>query len=285
MQLGSKLLEVKRCPNSPGWSHEKTTGLHVLKCKSRKCIVCGEYWAFKWRQALKEKTEYDHAMGIPTAKLALTLTFAEQVHYKVCHAALRYFWQLIRKSYPDVEYWGVVEYNQSHTQPHLHFILGGVNFVPYEFIRENWIKAQNWAKIGRPAFITRIEEIRGNIQQYFTKYVTKLIGGKDEIPRREQWQGRYIRYSRHFFPCSIPAMAVYASWKRQWQAEAYNWKFRSYSTYNDRACIAGISGFIDRSIQEDVDLEYWLNREWNPDIDRIRSTRLVVDIFNDLVQN
>lgn len=285
MQLGTTTLEVKRCPNSPGWCHEKTSGLHVLRCKSRQCKVCGEFWAHKWRQALKEKQEYDKQMGIPTPELALTLTFREAVDYKQCYAALRYFWQLVRKSYPTVEYWGVVEYNQKHTLPHLHFVLGGSTFIPYEFIREKWVTAQNWAQIENTAFIARIEKIRGNIQQYFTKYITKLIGGKDEIPRREQWQGRYVRYSRKFFPATVPTMAVYASWKRQFEADTFIWHPSAYTIHRDKACLAGVSGFIERAFHTDLELERLLNRQWDPDTDRIQGTKMRVDIFSALVQN
>lgn len=269
--------KIKRCPNSPGWYHEKTTGLHAMHCKARNCEVCGEYWSYKWRSALKEKAEYDKAMGIPTPELALTLTFRAQVDYKICYAVLRYFWQLVRQVYPNVEYWGVVEYNQHHTQPHLHFVLGGSTFIPFEFIRNCWIKAQNWGGIEDPAFITRIEKIRGNIQQYFTKYITKLTGGKDEIPRREQWQGRYIRYSKKFFPTSVPAMAVYASWRRQWEADLYLWQFRSYSVFKDRACLAGVSGFIDRAIEADGTIDYWVNRDWNPLADKLKAEKISID--------
>jgi hypothetical protein len=219
-------------------------------------------------------------MGVPPARLALTLTFATQVDYKQAWSALRYFWQMLRKSYPKTEYWGVVEYNQQHTQPHLHFVLGGVTFIPYQFIRAAWSKAQTWAKITDIAFISRIEEIRGNIQQYFTKYITKLIGGKDEIPRREQWQGRYVRYSRKFFPTNVPTMAVYASWKRQFDLDLFQWKAKSYTIHNDRASAAGLTHFINLAKIADQELLETLNRPWLDQDDKLLGVKVTLDIFD-----
>jgi hypothetical protein len=78
--------------------------------------------------------------------------------------------------------------------------------VPYQFLRRIWQIAQRRAGIEKIAFVLRVEEIRKGVAAYFTKYVTKLVGGKDEIPRRQLWAGRYVRYSRNFFPVPISAM-------------------------------------------------------------------------------
>lgn len=265
MELGSKFVDLpeKRCPQAPGWSYSKTGGLHVLKCKSRKCEFCGQFWAWKWRQALAEKAEYDKAMGVPQAKLALTLTLRENVDYLTVQRLLEYFWRFLRKSYPKLEYWGVVECDQKHQRPHFHFILGNVVFIPYQVLRQHWLLSQKWAGINNTAWVLRVEEVQKNIQAYFTKYVTKLLGGKDEIPRRDQWQGRYIRYSKHFFPASISTMAAYASWRRQWELNSFEWPAHPYSQYHQNITHAGLTHFINTCKIADQSLVELVNREWN----------------------
>lgn len=205
----------RRC--SPGFAFNATRNTsHILSCKRRLCPECGKWWSWKWRQALAERTKLAEVSGLPVAKLALTLTLACDPGYERVQAVLRYFWQMLRKDYPDITYFGVVEYNQAHTQPHLHFLVADVDFIPWKKIKAVWIKAQQWGKLPRIAHIERIETIKGNIQQYFTKYITKLNDVKDEIPRRENWQGRYVRYSlkskkrRGFFPSDVASILAAA---------------------------------------------------------------------------
>lgn len=272
MQLGSKYVDLpeKYCPQAPGWSFSKTGGLHVLKCKSRKCEYCGQFWAWKWRQALAEKDEYDQAMGIPRARLALTLTLRQNVEYLTVQRVLEFFWRSVRKKNPDLEYWGVVECDQKHQRPHFHFILANCVFIPYQDLRQYWVNAQKWAGINDQAWVLRVETIEKNIQAYFTKYVTKLLGGKDEIPRRDQWQGRYIRYSRKFFPASVSTMAVYASWRRQWEANRFDWPAHPYSQYQQHITHAGLTHFINECKITDQEIIDTLNREWDYLDDHLR---------------
>ncbi len=178
----------------------------ALFCKRRLCEFCGHLWSQRWCYALKLKAENDVVLSQYGCKLVLTLTFAQLVDFKVMQRVLREFWRLVRVEYPSIGYWGVVEFNQKHSQPHLHFVLSGVDFVPYQFLRRIWQIAQRRAGIEKIAFVLRVEEIRKGVAAYFTKYVTKLVGGKDEIPRRQLWAGRYVRYSRNFFPVPISAM-------------------------------------------------------------------------------
>jgi hypothetical protein len=119
--------------------------------------------------------------------------------------ALKRFWEYMRRAYPGVQYWGVTEYNQKHTQPHFHFILRNDEYIDIDFLTWAWQQAQVSAKFlaDKIAWNVRIEAVKGDIEKYFTKYLTKLTGGKDEIPRPENWQGRYIRYSRQFFGVGI----------------------------------------------------------------------------------
>jgi len=79
----------------------------------------------------------------------------------------------------------------------------GVKFIDREFMQECWQKAQTSAHFKHIAWNVRIEAVKGNIEKYFTKYLTKLVGGKDEIPRPENWAGRYVRYSKKFFGVGI----------------------------------------------------------------------------------
>jgi len=203
----------------PGWGYSPKlqTSFH-LNCKRRRCDDCGKFWAWKWRQALAEKQAFDRTFDIKSCSRALTLTFACNPGYEKVQRALEYFWRFVRKRYPRIEYFGALEFNQKHTVPHVHFILANDVFMEWEWLVPTWQKAQRWAGIETVAFNVRIERIRKNAQAYYTKYISKLTGGKDEIPRRENWQGRFIRYSRKFFPAPIPAMAVAAKFKRQMEA-------------------------------------------------------------------
>jgi hypothetical protein len=102
-----------------------------------------------------------------------------------------------------LEYFGIVEYNQNHTQPHFHFVLRS-GYIPQIVIRKCWQRAQVEAGFKKVAFDVRIEQIRESVKQYFFKYITKLIEGKDELPRPENWSGRGVRYSRAFFTARMP---------------------------------------------------------------------------------
>jgi hypothetical protein len=202
---------------------------YAMPCKSRQCDFCGKIWSLQWRWALKLQADHNEMFKLPKTKMALTLTYAEYADNKVVHACLRYFWQQIRKAFPLIQYWGVVEFNQAHTLPHLHFVISHVDFLPYGFVRSCWQTAQKWAGITTTAFIVRVEKIRGNAQSYFTKYITKLIGSKDEIPRRENWSGRYVRYSRGFFPVGLPAMKLAFRLNKMFHVEQSIEKFAVFS--------------------------------------------------------
>lgn len=192
---------------SPGYGYSPA-GHKTWKmaCKRRNCLDCGWYWACKWRNALKEKARYDSDFNVKPVNKALTLTFAEYVPYDVVQKILRQFWKLLRRAYPNTEYWGVVEFNQAHTIPHLHFLVQQNLYLELDYIDYCWRVAQSRYDLKKLAWNIRIEKIRKNTQAYFTKYITKLTGGKDEIPRREFWSGRFVRYSAHFFPISARTM-------------------------------------------------------------------------------
>jgi len=271
---------------SPGWNYNPTTQqLHIMNCKRRACDRCGKFWAWKWRQALAEKVVYNEAMSLPVPTRALTLTFAMDPGCKVVKDCLRYFWQLMRRCYPGVKYFGIVEYNQKHTIPHLHFLLAGEgeDKVDYEFTKAAWQKAQLWAGIpaDKIAFNVRLEKIRGSIQTYYTKYITKLTGGKDEIPRRENWQGRFVRYSRAstkgpgFFPAPIPVMATYAQFKRKLEADQELERVVSYV----RKPLAGLSGWLEKQDREQDKIDWLLNRPWNWQEQKGRASPVPYDVL------
>lgn len=200
---------------SPGWNVNLTNrSVHAMTCKRRTCEFCGWYWAWKWRKALKEKSISDKHFNLPVASRALTLTFAENIPYVKMQGILRQFWKLLRRGYPGIEYWGAVEFNQAHTQPHIHFILSNTGYIELDYLDYCFKVAQKRYKVEKLAFNLRIEKIRKNVEAYFTKYITKLTGGKDEIPRRENWQGRFIRYSQHFFPVPVAAMLAASSFNK-----------------------------------------------------------------------
>lgn len=198
---------LAQCPRSPGWVY--TPGkdknlVHFLSCKSRQCEKCGYYWSWKWRQLLLEKQKSDARLNKPVISRAITLTTAYDPGYQKVWYALKIFWRIVRENYPNLQYWGVTEYNQKHTQPHFHFILSDDTYIPQVQLTAIWEKAQEKAGFEKIAYKVWIEKIRSNIQAYFTKYLTKLTGGKDEIPKPENWRGRYVRYSRKFFDFPVP---------------------------------------------------------------------------------
>jgi len=256
---------------SPGWVYNATLQkTHQMNCKRRTCPDCGKFWAYKWRSALAEKADFDKSFGLPAPTRALTLTFACNPGHEKVKAALRYFWQLVRKEFSDVQYFGAVEFNQRHTVPHIHFLLANEDYMAWDWLQDCWQTAQTWAGIGKIAFNVRIEKIRKNAQAYYTKYISKLTGGKDEIPRRENWQGRFIRYSRKFFPATIPAMAEYARFRRK--LEANDQLDRLY--YHVRKPLAGLSGAMEQFDREAARLDYLVNRPWSPATDRARAAPL-----------
>lgn len=253
---------------SPGWHYAPAKGvLHRMNCKRRTCEDCGWFWAWRWRQALKQKAENDHRFNNPKADKALTLTFAENVPYVTMQGILRQFWKLMRRAYPNIEYWGAVEFNQSHTIPHLHFILAGAPYLELDYLDYCWKVAQKRYKLEHLAWNLRIEKIRKNIQAYFTKYVTKLLGGKDEIPRRENWGGRFVRYSRGFFP--VPVNAMLAGEKFQEKLKANDTLDRLY--FHVRKPAQELFEFKMACRREEKELFAVVNKKWDPGADRSRA--------------
>lgn len=254
---------------SPGWTYTPASGvIHRMNCKRRTCFDCGWFWAWRWRQALKEKAANDFDLHKRKADKALTLTFAENVAFRIMQRILEDFWLLLRRAYPGIQYWGVVEFNQTHTIPHLHFILANAPFLELDYLDYCWRLAQKRAKLEHLAWNLRIEKIRKNTQAYFTKYITKLLGGKDEIPRRENWAGRFVRYSTGFFP--IPVNAMLAGKKFADKLAANDDLDRVY--WQVRRPLASLSGFLERAAKEDFALYEIVNQQWNPGQDRGRAS-------------
>ena len=211
MDLEGDTITLK-CSKVIGWMYDQTgLVLHPIFCKQRRCIACGWYWAWQWRRLLQMQDELakleQERLGLPDPKYrrALTLTTSYDPGYVKVYAAFRYFWQLLRKEWPGLQYFCVVEFNQAKKQPHFHILLDKDEYMHWTKIQEAWQKAQFWAHFERVAFDIRIEVIRKNIVAYFLKYVTKYTGGKDEIPP-ESWGGRFVRFSREFFMHSTTAM-------------------------------------------------------------------------------
>jgi len=203
------------------------TVVHPVCCKARHCEQCGFFWAWKWRLALSDKKTTLKAMGLPPISRAITLTTAYKCGYKKFWMALKYFWRYIRTYSPDfikpwkkghhklrkgkkiarfpyanIQYCGFVEENVNHTQPHMHLVIYNygndrAGYIPAIVVQMAWEKAQKQAKFEKIAWDTRIERIKKDVAAYFTKYITKLTsGGKaEEIPTKETWKGRYVRYS------------------------------------------------------------------------------------------
>jgi hypothetical protein len=257
---------------SPGWRFTPATDagkLHFLSCKRRSCPKCGKYWAWKWRKMLEDKALSLERSGLPKMQRALTLTTAYDPGYERCRIALSMFWKEVRKSYQGVQYWGVTEYNQEQTQPHFHFILGDDCYIPQPVIKEIWEKVQRWAGFEVIAWNVYIEEIKDNsdIQRYFTKYLTKLTGGKNEIPNREKWKGRYVRYSKKFFdwPTDVILTALFLQENinndNNWQTY-YKVRPKLINDYH------AMDNFIEKCQALEASEAEFINRPWNPQRDK-----------------
>jgi hypothetical protein len=215
------------------------------------CEDCGFYWAWKWRTLLGHKIKRDlEKTGLKISR-AISLTTSYDPGYKKVWIALKRFWQHLRKEYPGLQYWGVTEYNQKHTQPHFHFILSDDCYIPQATIQYYWEKAQSQANFEHIAWNVRIEEIKGDIQKYFTKYVTKLTNGKDEIPRPENWAGRYVRYSRKFFENGVSTQEILAVLRLIWlkEKDPFNRAYFDVKPKFGVNSVWGLGTFIDKSIE------------------------------------
>jgi hypothetical protein len=257
---------------SPGWRFTPATDagkVHFLSCKRRSCEKCGKYWAWKWRKMLEDKALSLERQGLPAMRRALTLTTSYDPGFERLRIALSMFWKELRKAFPGVQYWGVTEYNQEQTQPHFHFILGDDKYIPQPVIKEIWEKVQRWAGFESIAWNVYIEEIKdeSDIQRYFTKYLTKLTGGKNEIPNREKWKGRFVRYSKKFFNFSTDIILT-ALFVQQNISADNNWQ----SYYKIRPKLINDYRAQDDFIAKCQAIEEreseFINRDWNPQRDK-----------------
>jgi len=266
------------CPKSPGYWYGSKTGIHSLGCKSRQCEVCQKYWSTRMRIALNYKTSHYEFFGGKTPFLAMTLTFWEYANHKKVWSISRYFWQLLRAALPDndIKYFRCVEFNQKHTLPHLHFILQGIDFIHYELIRSCWKKAQFWGGCQKLAWNINIQEIEKNMAAYLSKYLTKAGNEKDEIPRPENWKGRYVSYSPGFFPRPVPEMILLAQWSAQ--QEKADQIERMYIWIDpDRRYIEGATEQSQNDWNAQVEE---LNYEWDYKKDKLHGVKLTLDIFD-----
>lgn len=288
---------------------EGLLSVHPMLCKARRCEQCGFFWSWKWRLALRDKKAVLELSGMPAMRRAITLTTAYPVPYKQLWLALKYFWRYLRTYSPDytrpwkvgrkklrkgrnsatfpywaLQYWGVVEVDQKTKEiPHLHFIIynpeNEVNgYIDKAIIKLAWQKAQKQAGFTTIAWDTRIERIRTDVSRYFTKYLTKLEGGKDEIPP-ETWGGRYVRYSMPsckrpgFFSVGVAAITTahgFAKWLDNPQNE------RSFCLITQKTTLPE---FIKLAEAEARELDVIINERWSPWQDVARSVPWAEDII------
>jgi hypothetical protein len=271
---------------SPGWhfTPAKDVGqVHFLSCKRRSCPKCGKYWAWKWRKMLEDKAMSLQRQGLSPMRRALTLTTAYDPGFERMRIALSMFWKELRKIRPGIQYWGVTEYNQAQTQPHFHFILGNDSYIPQKTLQELWVKVQRWAGFQHIAWVVRIEKIRdgSNIMQYFTKYLTKLTGGKNEIPDREKWKGRFVRYSKSFF--AFPTQTILASIALN-EAIAKDDHWKTYYQIRPKLIMdyRQQDKFVEQCQSSESRHSQFINSEWDPDKDRERGNYLSTPVDNQL---
>jgi hypothetical protein len=279
---------VSWCTRYAGFAYSPGTGtVHRLNCKSRQCEHCSLWWSLNWQKSIQAKVEADQAIGLKPPSRTIVLTSAYDAGHKKFWAALRYFWQLIRarKELADIQYWGVVEYNQDHTQPHFHFILANDAYIPYAFLQKCWKTAQKWAHFKKIAWNVWIEKIKpGNLFKYLLKYLGGAKGGKDEVPRPENWSGRYTRSSRKFFQHGRQAM-LNAVRLQNWLIKIAVFQMdggdpdsqsgpagRAFSLYSLRP--AELSYFLNDADLEFSKLQYLITRKWDYEQDRLRATKV-----------
>jgi hypothetical protein len=219
------------------------------------------------------KAALNDAVGKPVPSRAVGLTTAYDCGYRKLWRAKKYFWEALRRLYGPIQYWGVVEYNQGHDRPHLHIILEDDCFIPMEILRMAWRRAQRRAGFRKIAWNTRIEKINGNLAAYFCKYVTKATDIKDEVPRRENWRGRFVFYSRKFFPAQLATIRL-AARTNAWLASCIRYSEAGHDP-DDQSGPAGFSSalysmrpsetryFIQRAQLEYAQRMAALSRQWD----------------------
>jgi hypothetical protein len=286
--------------------------IHPMLCKARRCEQCGFYWAWKWRLALRDKKDTLERQGSPNISRAITLTTAYDCGYEKMWMALKYFWRYLRRYSPDftrpfskgrkklkhgvkqarfpyamLQYWGVVEENQEHTQPHLHFIIYNPSddkksYIPKELIKRAWQEAQKEAGFEKIAWDTRIEKIKSDVSRYFTKYLTKLTGGKDEIPL-ESWGGRFVRYSvaskirPGFFSVGVGAITAAHGLAKYFQDPTEE---RSYCLIAQNV---GLDEFIEIAKGEANTLNAIIKSGWDWQADKIRAEVWKEEMFPEYI--
>jgi len=232
------------CPDAWALRHRfinADTGETIrARCNSWRCLYCGPRKVDQWRQLVKEAE--------PT--LFLTLTKAGHT-VEECARALTTFLQYVRRgskgrgphhigvrsAYP-AEYFGVLERHQDfeHVGFHWHLLLGGVDYIPHEVLKEGWRSATHGV-----SYIVHVQAIRkAHVIGYVTKYLMKSLSdeekgasmveraclvycldadGKyrfdaDGNPLKQLVKqkvsvvssARRIRYSRRFFPEKVEAL-------------------------------------------------------------------------------
>lgn len=203
--------------------------------------------------------------------------YRPKLYYKQSPAGVRRWMELKKKKlrpggetfkiirpFRKIEYFGVVEYNQLHTQPHFHFVLRS-GYIPQKIIRKCWERAQAQAGFKKIAFDVRIEKIKASVKQYFFKYITKLIEGKDEMPRPENWGGRGVRYSDNFFAARAPLMNAAITLAEKHRREDYS-KF--YALHSRKTPILMQKLDVDQVFAAELE---FTSGQWNPYDDLARA--------------
>lgn len=170
----------------------------------------------------------------------------------------------IVRPFRKIEYFGVVEYNQKHTQPHFHFVLRSV-YIPQVIIKKCWMRAQSSAGFKKVAFDVRIEEVKTTVKQYFFKYITKLVEGKDELPKPENWSGRGVRYSKEFFAASAPLQKSAISLANKQKTGEYS---QYYALFSRK--VPMLEQKLDKDFLRAAELEATAG-QWDPEKDLARA--------------
>ena len=140
-----------------------------------------------------------HSMDRDAEGLFLTLTYHEtDPHPRVAKAHLDVFWKRLRRRFPEISSIWKMEPQERGTV-HFHLIVYGVDYVPVQWLSEQWHavtgeRSEQHEKSGVD-LEPRVNE-NGKVQAYMAKYMAKEECG-------EQWEnpGRFWGcLSREFLP-------------------------------------------------------------------------------------
>jgi hypothetical protein len=164
-----------------------------INCKSWRCPIHAAQWAAKWFAVLSvqiSRSPVDRLLCLTTAPPAASPA-------QLCRAR-QLFFRSLRRLDAGCEYFATLEFTSASRLPHMHILLYS-DYFAQAMISDAWRSATEQAGMS-PAHIVYIERPRSqdDSARYAIKHNIYTDHAKEqEIP--DNWHGRKIGYSRHFF--------------------------------------------------------------------------------------